>query len=289
MEVPPVEERFAQHAREWGVTVDHSIETPSSLVAFGRRGDLPVVLKVVRKPGDEWHSGEVLRAFGGRGVVPVYEHVPGAMLLQRLQPGTPLVRLALDGRDDEATAILADVIRRMSPSHERLGAFPTVQDWGRAFDWYLASGDRQIPLALVQQAQEQYAELAESQRDVRLLHGDLQHYNVLFDHDRGWTAIDPKGVVGELEYEIGAMLRNPGARPDLFASAGIVERRIACFNARLGLDPDRVLRWAFAQAVLSTIWSVEDGDPVDATNSALMLATPILDSHSLPLPHDPNK
>ena len=42
-----------------------------------------------------------------------------------------------------------------------------------------------------------------------LLHGDLQHYNVLLDKDRGWVAIDPKGVVGELEYEVGALLRNP--------------------------------------------------------------------------------
>lgn len=51
---------------------------------------------------------------------------------------------------------------------------------------------------------------------------DLQHYNVLFDDARGWLAIDPKGVVGEVEYEIGAILRNPIERPDLFAAPEIV-------------------------------------------------------------------
>ena len=70
-----------------------------------------------------------------------------------------------------------------------------------------------------------YVDLSGSQRSTRLLHGDLQHYNVLFDTDRGWLAIDPKGVVGELEHEIGAVLRNPDERPDLFLSSSVIERR----------------------------------------------------------------
>ena len=32
--------------------------------------------------------------------------------------------------------------------------------------------------------------------------------NVRFDSGRGWLAIDPKGVFGELEYEVGAVVRN---------------------------------------------------------------------------------
>jgi len=43
----------------------------------------------------------------------------------------------------------------------------------------------------------------------RLLHGDLHHDNVLFDSRRGGLAIDPKGVIGELKYEIGAALETP--------------------------------------------------------------------------------
>jgi streptomycin 6-kinase len=38
---------------------------------------------------------------------------------------------------------------------------------------------------------------------------DLHHYNVLSDSGRGWLAIDPKGLVGEVEYEVGAAIRNP--------------------------------------------------------------------------------
>jgi streptomycin 6-kinase len=263
--------RVAERVRAWDVAVETTLETESSVVAFGTRGGRPVVLKVVRREGDEWRSGEVLEAFGGRGMVRVHEHVPGAMLLERLRPGTPLVDMALAGEDDRATSILAEVIARMSSPDSALHAFTSVEDWGKGFDAYLASGDRQIPRDLVEHAQRVYSDLCASQRETRLLHGDLQHYNVLFDSGRGWVAIDPKGVVGEVEYEVGASLRNPGG-PALYASREIVERRVRCYEARLKLDAGRMIAWGFAQAVLSEIWGVEDGYTIDADSSPLRLA-----------------
>jgi streptomycin 6-kinase len=274
--VGAVEERLASHARAWGVAVAETLETPSSLVAFGTRGPLPVVLKVVRRPCDEWHSGAVLEAFGGRGTVRALKHAGGAVLLERLDPGTPLANVSLAGRDDEATEIIAGVIGRMSPLPTPAGAFATVGDWGEGFELYLSGGDRQIPRDLVERAQRAYLDLCASQKKVRLLHGDLQHYNVLFDAARGWVAIDPKGVVGEIEYEIGASLRNPYEGRELFASPAAVERRIRLYEAALGLDAERALRWAFAQGVLSVLWSVEDGGALDAHNTGLLLAAATL-------------
>jgi len=276
-------ERVEELVRDWGVVVQDTLETEGSFIAFGERGVQSVVLKVVRQPGDEWRCGEVSAAFGGRGMARVYEYAEGAALLERLNPGVQLASIALDGRDEEATEILADVIDRMSrpceslddSSREESKAFASAQDWGKGFQRYLASGDRQIPASLVAQAQQLYFDLCASQRGVRLLHGDLQHYNVLFDSDRGWLAIDPKGVIGEVEYEIGASLRNPYEKPELFASPQTVEKRLRCFEAKLKLKSDRALAWGFAQAVLSAIWSVEDGFAVDAGNPSLRLANAI--------------
>jgi streptomycin 6-kinase len=92
---------------------------------------------------------------------------------------------------------------------------------------------------------------------------------------RGWVAIDPKGVVGELEYEIGAILRNPVEQPDLFASTSTIERRLSRLASMLHLNYERALAWAFAQAVLSAIWDVEDGYRVEAEHHALRLARTI--------------
>jgi streptomycin 6-kinase len=253
-------QRLADLALAWAVELDEISETSTSLIGYGSHHSLPVVLKLIKAPGDEWNTGQVLSAFEGRGVVSVHRHLPGAVLIERLEPGTPLVEWSLSGRDDEATTVLAEVIGAMSP---RLGATgsPTVHDWGRGFDRYLATGDTRLPRDLVLDAARVYAHLASSQTAPRLLHGDLHHFNVLFDQRRGWTAIDPKGVVGELEYELGAALRNPFDRPDLFAAPGAVERRLARFAALIGFDPGRALSWAFAQAVLSAIWQIEDDCP----------------------------
>lgn len=265
-------ERVEERVRDWNLVVEDTLETDSSFLAFGTRGHQAVVLKVLRHPGDEWRCGDVLEAFDGRGIVRVYEHVEGALLLERLNPGTSLAAVALDGRDDEATEILADVMQRMSHPRQSSSAHPTVQDWAKGFSSYLARGNKQIPNSLVERGQHLYLELCASQRRPRLLHGDLQHYNVLFDSDRGWLAIDPKGVVGEIEYEVGASLRNPYERPELFASLKTVEKRLELYETRLKLDPARALQWCFAQAILSAIWSVEDGAAVDATNPSIILA-----------------
>lgn len=284
-------DRIQQHARQWSVTVEDMCETESSVIVFGVRvvnglkthSNQPVVLKVVRQPGDEWHSGEVLKAFNGNGCARVYEHAPGAALLERLRPGVSLVDLTLNGRDEEATNILAAVIQKMSSAessatHEstnsgaQLQPWPTVNDWAKGFDLYVATSYGQIPYRLVEAGQSIFLNLCASQRQPRLLHGDLQHYNVLFDSARGWLAIDPKGVLGESEFEVGAWLRNPTERPDLFLSRPTIERRLGQLTTRLNLDYERALAWGFAQAVLSAIWEIEDGYTVDTTSPALRLA-----------------
>lgn len=204
--------QLESHAARWNVALDRVAETPSSLLGFGERNGAPVVLKLSKREGDESQSGAVLRAFGSDGAVRVYESDRGAVLLERLDPGEQLVNLVRRGEDSEATTILADVISKLA-NHTPPPGCPTIGDWGRGFNRYLISGDVQIPVALVHEGSQIYRRLESTQGRTMLLHGDLQHYNVLFDAHRGWIAIDPKGVVGELEYELGALLRNPVEQP----------------------------------------------------------------------------
>jgi hypothetical protein len=58
-------------------------------------------------------------------------------------------------------------------------------------------------------------------------------------------------------------------------ATAIVERRLTRLSGRLSLNVDRALAWSFAQAVLSAIWSVEDGFSVDARHPVLGLANVI--------------
>jgi streptomycin 6-kinase len=196
-----------------------------------------------------------LDAFDGHGVVRVLDRIDGAVLLERLQPGTSLVSMTVNGDDDHATGILADVIGRMS-ARAPVSLTSTVQEWARGFERHAAGGDSLIPKPLVEAAQHVYSQLCGSQSIPRLLHGDLHHHNVLLDTERGWLAVDPKGVLGEQEYEVGAALRNPLERPELFTDPARIERRVDRFERELQLDPGRILAWAFAQAVLAAVWAV---------------------------------
>ena len=258
----------------WRVTVDRITETATSLLAYGHRHRQPIVLKVIKAPGNEWRSGEIVEAFGGRGVVTLFEVGEGAMLLEQLRPGDSLRALVGGGEDDLATSILAETIASMSPSTCPEWV-PTVAEWGQSFPCYRRSQDARVPAALVAAAERVYGDLCRSQKHVRLLHGDLHHENVLHDHARGWLAIDPKGVRGELEYELGAALRNPCDRPDLFAQPDLIRRRVDRLTQTLSADPTRVLRWAFAQAVLAAIWQIEDGTPVGPDDRWLAFARAI--------------
>jgi streptomycin 6-kinase len=263
--------RVDRVARARRLVVERVLETDSSVLAFVCRDGQSLVFKLAKRQGDEWKAGDVLAAFNGRGAVRVYEHGEGATLMERATPGHSLAAMAVNGADDEATAILAATIETMTPG-ALLNGVPTVEDWGWGFDRYVASRSTQIPSALLSKAQSLYRQLCRSQRSVRLLHGDLHHDNVLFDQERGWLAIDPKGVVGEVEYETGAALRNPVEHPELFADPVVIQRRVDRFCDALGLRTDRVLAWAFAQAVLSAVWAIEDDTAKPTVHSSLHLA-----------------
>jgi streptomycin 6-kinase len=263
-------------ARRWGVVLeDDVLVSPSGCVGFGRRGGDAVVVKIPRPDDDEANSAIALSHFAGNGAVRVLDHAEGAMLLERARPGRALTELVTAGRDDEATAVVCDVAFALH--HPELpadiaGRFPTIEDWGRELLDY-RDGAGAITADLVGRAIAVFEDLARSQGPRRLLHGDLHHHNILYDAARGWLAIDPKGVVGEPAYEIGAALRNPTSDPAMFAAPAIIARRIAIVSQRLGFNPDRVLRWAFAQAVLSAVWSIADGrDPLRglATANAIL-------------------
>jgi len=261
--------RAETQASAWGVTPAQVTHTAGSVCVFGRWRGTDVVLKVVRRSSDEWFAGSVLEAFQGAGAVRLLQHADGAALMERLVPGTALADASLGDRD--ATAVIAGVIGRMKPGPPPATA-PPVESWCRSFERHLSAPPGGIPKTLLAAAHDTYRALCASQPAVRLLHGDLHHRNVLSDSRKGWVAIDPKGVVGEVAFEVGAALRNPSERPDIFADPLTIRERVDHFTLALKLDRGRLLQWAFAQAVLAAVWEWEDSGELSAGHGWLALA-----------------
>lgn len=264
------DDELAPWLARWGLSLhgrpsygDRDPYPGTAPVAFVERDGVPLVLKVVRHGSDEYQSAAILAHWRGEGAVQLVEADEGALLIERAIPGDDLTGLVAAGRDDEATLALCEVMAKLRRPVGRARRLRKVADWGKGFARNrraaLAAG---APAALIDRAEAVFMELCRTQAAPIVLHGDLQHYNVLRDADRGWLAIDPKGILGEPAYETGALLRNPHdrRRPPEEALAGRVE--IIC--DRLGYERARVLGWGFSQWVLSILWAIEDGIAYEA-------------------------
>jgi len=257
---------LAPWLHRWGLTLDgpppiqrYEGATATGLVAFVRRGETRLVLKLTPAAGDEANLAATLAHWGGVGSVRLAEAAPGAVLMERAIPGDDLEALLRRQGDASATATAAEVMAKLRRPAPANGPFRTIADWGEGFARVrlraIAAG---FDADLIDHARQVFGELLASQDAPVLLHGDLHHENVVRDANRGWLSIDPKGVLGEPAYETGSLLRNP-RDSSLCAAPEIIAQRADILGPRLGYARERILGWCFAQWVLACLWAIEDG------------------------------
>jgi streptomycin 6-kinase len=220
----------------------------------------PLILKIGVPDPELTTEVAALRFFDGRGCARLLatDEARGALLIERLLPGTSLRRLEPDDRTVLIAAETMQQIWRQAPDQH---PFPTTATWGEGFARMRRSfdgGSGPFPSALTDAAERLYAELDASSVAPVVLHGDLHQENVLTAQRTPWLAIDPKGVVGEPVYEVGALLRNPPPWRTPCELACIMERRVHLLAEALGFERERIAGWGLAQAVLSAWWSYED-------------------------------
>lgn len=209
-----------------------------------------------------------LNHYGGQGCARLYDAdlESAALLLERLQPGMMLVTVA---DDERATQIAGEVMQALWRPAPKCHAYPTVSDWARGLRRLRVAFDGDsgpYPERLVALAESLFTELLASQAPPVILHGDLHHYNILEAERAPWLAIDPKGVVGEPAYEVGALLRNPVPQVATWPELGKIQaRRVAVLSEMLGFEQERIVGWGVAQAVLAAWWSYEDHGESDKT------------------------
>ncbi|MFN8501253.1 aminoglycoside phosphotransferase family protein [Kouleothrix sp.] len=253
--------RLAACARRWDLALGPPFALSYNYVAPAARADgTPLVLKLGVPNPELASEAAALRHYAGRGIARLLDDDGlGALLLERLLPGTALAAIEDDA---EATALAAEVMRRLWRPPPEAHLFPTTERWGRGFARLrerFGGGTGPLPHALVARAERLFADLLASAGAPALLHGDLHHGNILAAARAPWLAIDPKGVVGEPAYEAGALLRNPIERVlGAPSPARLLARRVDILADALGLDRARLVGWGLAQAVLSAWWSIED-------------------------------
>ncbi len=245
----------------WSVTAQPPFELSYNYVAPATTSTgLEVVLKI-SNPGNKEFTTEIeaLKFFDGRGAVRVLETdmEKGVALLEKASPGSPL-----SGIDDDArmATILAGVMKKLHKPIKADGRFPALADWAKIFD---RPKPELVAKAWFDKAKGIMTEFLQDRKEPVLLHGDLHNDNLLLSQ-RGWLVIDPKGVVGEREFELAAFLRNPYF--DLPKGSNYKQRqnrRVDLLAEELGYDKKRVMGWAWVGSVLSLLWFLEDEGRVD--------------------------
>lgn len=238
-------------------------ESTTSCVYTVVHGAETCVLKLLAPAETEEQRGALsLRYFDGHGAVRLLRHDQRAQLLE-YAAGDPLVTLVERGEDERATRIIAGVLAQLHgvPRDAPYDGLVPLERWfGALFEQ--AAADRQAGAATIFMRGAAVAKrLLADARDVRALHGDIQHYNIR-QSPRGWLAFDPKGLVGERTYDCANALCNPGF-PDLVHNEARLLTNAATLAETLALDPWRVLAFTYAWCSLNASrWLKLGGDDI---------------------------
>jgi streptomycin 6-kinase len=224
-----------------------------------RAGKFAAVLKLGVPTAEFSSEARALRTFDGHGSVRLLESDEslGALLLERVTPGNTLATLH---DETQATEIAARTMLKLWQAPIGSAEFRSLESWTGGLGKLRArfSGSTgPLDARLVDVAENIRAELLQGEPSSVLLHSDLHHFNLLYGTQAGWVAIDPKGVIGDPSYEPASFLLNPS--PSVFLDRAIQQARIAIFAEHLNMDRQRILKWAFFHAVLSSWWTIEDG------------------------------
>ena len=266
--VNPGEAGDAAWLHRWRLRPDGDAMTTASgtLMPVLTEDGVPAMLKLAHAD-EETRGADLLVALGGHGVARVLERAGEAVLLERATGKQSLVRLVEAGHDDEATRIICDAAEQIHGASSDVLAATDQPELINLTTWFRhlpMHADRLGPLH--RRGAELAAELLGDQREPVVLHGDLHHGNVLDFGERGWLAIDPKGLIGERAFDFCNLLCNPSHARALEPTR--LERQFGVVVATTGVEPDRFARWLVAWCALSSTWFALDDNPRLAESAA---------------------
>nr|WP_295986446.1 aminoglycoside phosphotransferase family protein [uncultured Agrobacterium sp.] len=262
----------------WNIEAARQIaDTPAGVVYGVTLGDGSLaVAKVLKKKvlKDSLRGADFIEWRAGIGCVELLERSDDILLMEHA--GTETLRDVLfrDGNDDATTEIAADVLLKyhqpsQQPPPSSLLTLPLYfESLFRKAEQDRTNGVDSPYVEAATLAQE----LIGQQRNVKPLHGDLHHENVMRG-ERGWIIIDPAGLIGDAALDVANMFSNPLDRFDLTRSEARIASMAAIFAKALQRDERLLLQYAFAYGCLSAAWHEEDGNAEERDNELAVAAT----------------
>ncbi|MDE5411772.1 aminoglycoside phosphotransferase family protein [Alkalihalobacterium chitinilyticum] len=242
--------------QKWSLRIEEPYSLSINYVAPAKKVNGQEVVVKLCLPGDDFLAElEALQLFQDRGIVQLlaFDQEQGILILEKILPGQELA----DVTDDEAACLIAaDLFKNLMtevPKKTRIGTTKKREEKLREIVKSHPHGLGPISRVRLKNALKVFTYLNATIERHWLLHGDFHPYNILLSNDGNWKVIDPKGLLGEAEYDLIQFLLNKLPED---GSYEVMKNRVDVFTQQLQLNKKRMILWGYCHAVLATSWSV---------------------------------
>lgn len=255
---------LSEFPSEWQIEEALQIADTAAGTVFEvrRAGGRLDIVKVFRRKSllESQRGADFLEWRGGVGAIRVLGRSPYSVLLEHAGSETLRDVISSTGDTDamHIAAELVDLYHRKSEIAPPESLQPAVLYFESLFKRTFEDKTSESHSLFVEAAEVAEMLLGE-QKDVKPLHGDLHHENILRG-ERGWLVIDPAGLIGDPALDVANMFSNPLDRHDLTCDEARIASMADIFSKSLRRDPLTILRYAFAYGCLSAAWHEEDGN-----------------------------
>jgi streptomycin 6-kinase len=217
------------------------------------------VLKVQWPHEESRHEAAALDAWGGNGAARLerWDRERHALLVERCVPGTRLTSATVEDAVEAFAGLIPQLAVPVPEGHPFTSLADEAAGWAASLEREWEHAGRPFGRGLLDHVAELLATLPPTQGLPVLLHQDM-HADDVLSSERGWLVVDPKPLVGEVEFMVGGILRSfdVAAEPGgvMRAFDGVHDRasllyRFDALTERLDVDRDRARDWAVAHVV----------------------------------------
>jgi streptomycin 6-kinase len=259
--------RFCE--QRWNIKISDPFDLSFNYVTRIRFGNRTEGVLKLCLPGKDCSSEiNTLRIYEGVSMCRLIDCIEerGILLIERLNPGSNLKTISYDVA---AVKIAALLMKKMQSQSVKSNDLQSISDWATGISKlrdHFNGGAGPFPETIVKRVESLFPKLMSTQKNSYLLHGDFHHGNILLSNGE-WKLIDPKGVIGEVEYEMIPFIVN-----NLPASQfeDVIDTRIQTFQNELVIDTGRVYAWGLCHMLLSGWWNIEDNFGVSEVDLAIL-------------------
>jgi streptomycin 6-kinase len=247
--------------RKWSLRVEQPFPNLSyhyvAPCVFREGGEAIIKIGFPGEKTTTFNEIRVLKFLDGRGVCRLqqFDETRSALLLEKLAPGENL-KTIFQNSHLKAVETAIEVMRKFWQAPPGNHDFPLLENWFAGFQKAEKAGFAPV---YIEKARRFLAELNSSPAPKTLLHGDFHHENILSASRENFLAIDPKGIVGDIGYDLSVFLINHAnwlkGETDLPEKLKLAIQK---FSEAFQIAPQNLRKWVFAHSVLSAWWTFEE-------------------------------